>query len=98
MFSDHTLIHCDGENWPSELEIEAAAEEIKGERAVALLREARTLALQHTDWMVYHAMETGVPLKPALLDWRQALRDLPAATVAELDSEGNLLTQIPALV
>lgn len=46
----------------------------------AYLRNHRNQLLSDTDYLVLRAYETGQPVLKELLDYRQALRDLPAKT------------------
>ena len=40
------------------------------------LRDARSMFLRDTDWVVTKATETGEPISQAWKDYRQALRDI----------------------
>ena len=40
------------------------------------LRDARSMFLRDTDWVVTKAMETGEPVPQQWQDYRQALRDI----------------------
>ena len=40
------------------------------------LRDARSMFLRDTDWVVTKAMETGEPVPQKWQDYRQALRDI----------------------
>ena len=55
-------------------------------RALNLLREQRNQLLAQTDWM---AVSDRV-MTQAQIDYRQALRDLPANSTPALDENGNL--------
>jgi hypothetical protein len=55
-------------------------------RALNLLREQRNQLLQQSDWM---AVSDRV-MTQAQIDYRQALRDLPATADPQLDDQGNL--------
>jgi len=55
-------------------------------RALNLLREQRNQLLAQSDWM---AVSDRV-MTQAQIDYRQALRDLPANSEPQLDENGNL--------
>ena len=44
------------------------------------VRAERDARLAATDWMLSRALEQGVPLSQEMLDYRQALRDVPEQT------------------
>jgi len=55
-------------------------------RALNLLREQRNQLLAQSDWMAV----SDRTMTQAQIDYRQALRDLPATTDPQLDDQGNL--------
>jgi len=75
------------ENAPSIEQINAKFQELNAAEPMRLLREERDRRIAETDWWV-------LPDRTASqeqLDYRQALRDLPAATAEpQLDEQGNL--------
>ena len=52
------------------------------------LRKERNQLIQQTDWRA--TVDYPNPDKQAWLDYRQALRDLPANSTPALDENGNL--------
>tara|TARA_R100001480_G_scaffold28178_2_gene38600 strand:+ start:864 stop:1082 length:219 start_codon:yes stop_codon:yes gene_type:complete len=54
--------------------------------AMRLLRAARTVKLDSTDWRA----SSDLTLTDAWKTYRQALRDLPASASPKLDSNGDL--------
>ena len=40
------------------------------------LRDARSMFLRDTDWVITKSLETGVPIPQAWQEYRQALRDI----------------------
>jgi hypothetical protein len=66
--------------------VDAAAIEVAAEQALSSLRRQRDLLLTETDWVTLKAIDDsndglGVQLPQVWMDYRQALRDLPANTV-----------------
>lgn len=49
--------------------------------AMKVLRTKRDAKLSATDWIVVKSYEAGEPVPQSWIDYRQALRDLPANTV-----------------
>lgn len=82
------VIYHDGQVAPSEEQIQAKIAELTAAESMRLLREQRNQLLSATDWWV-------LPDRTATqgqLDYRQALRDLPANSPnAALDEQGNLI-------
>ena len=66
--------------------VDAAAIEVAAERALSSLRSKRNQLLIETDWVTLKAIDDsndglGIQLPQVWMDYRQALRDLPANTV-----------------
>ena len=82
-----------GLNWldesdkPTEEEINAKIQELEAAEPMRLLREERNRRLQETDWWVLPDRNAS----QEQLDYRQALRDLPATSEPRLDEQGNLV-------
>ena len=73
---------------PTEEQIDAELERLTNDEPYAILRRKRNLILKGSDWMV---LPDKNPTQ-AQLDYRQALRDLPANSPnASLDQNGNLI-------
>jgi hypothetical protein len=71
---------------PSEEEIQTKIAELEAAEPLRQLREQRNQLLQQSDWM---AVSDRV-MTQAQIDYRQALRDLPATADPQLDENGNL--------
>jgi hypothetical protein len=71
---------------PSEAQIQAKIAELEAAEPLRLLRQQRNQLLQQSDWM---AVSDRV-MTQAQIDYRQALRDLPATADPQLDENGNL--------
>jgi len=71
---------------PTEEQIQAKIAELKEAEPLRLLREQRNQLLAQSDWM---AVADRV-MTQAQIDYRQALRDLPATADPQLDENGNL--------
>ena len=80
------LPHYEGEeiSWNK---IQAKIAELEAAEPMRLLRLERNQKLAETDWWV---LPDRTPTQ-AQLDYRKALRDLPATTEPELDNNGNLI-------
>jgi len=76
----------DGSVLPSESEIQAKIAELEAAEPLRLLRQQRNQLLTQSDWM---AVSDRV-MTQAQIDYRQALRDLPANSEPQLDENGNL--------
>jgi len=76
----------DGQTPPSEEQIQAKIAELQAAEPMRLLRQQRNQLLQQSDWM---AVSDRV-MTQAQIDYRQALRDLPATADPQLDENGNL--------
>ena len=66
--------------------VDAAAIEVAAEQALSSLRSKRNQLLAETDWVTLKAIDDsndglGIQLPQVWMDYRQALRDLPANTV-----------------
>ena len=73
-------------NIPTESEIQAKIAELQAAEPLRLLRKQRNQLLQQSDWM---AVSDRV-MTQAQIDYRQALRDLPATADPQLDENGQL--------
>ena len=73
---------------PSEAEIQAKIAELEAAEPMRLLRLERDRLIQQTDWRA--TVDYPNPDKQAWLDYRQALRDLPATAEPQLDENGQL--------
>ena len=71
---------------PTQEEIDKKIAELTAAEPMRLLRLERNRKLAETDWWV---LPDRTPTQ-AQLDYRQALRDLPANSEPELDEQGNL--------
>ena len=72
---------------PTEEEIQTKLAELKAAEPMRLLRLERNLLLQQTDWWVLPDRTAT----QAQLDYRKALRHLPANSSPKLDENGNLI-------
>ena len=66
--------------------VDAAAIELEAQSSIKALRRERNKLLAETDWVVTRAVDAsndglGIQLPQVWVDYRQALRDLPANTV-----------------
>ena len=82
----HIIDWYDSRPQPTESEIQAKIAELEAAEPIRLLREQRNQLLAETDWM---AVSDRV-MTQAQIDYRQALRDLPATADPQLDENGNL--------
>jgi hypothetical protein len=73
---------------PTESEIQAKIAELTAVEPLRQLRIKRNQLLQETDWRA--TVDYPNPDKQAWLDYRQALRDLPATADPQLDENGQL--------
>ena len=71
---------------PSEAEIQAKIAELEAAEPLRLLRQQRNQLLQQSDWMAV----SDRTMTQAQINYRQALRDLPAHADPQLDEQGNL--------
>ena len=82
-----TISWINPENAPSIEQINAKIQELQAAEPMRLLREERNRRLAETDWWVLPDRTASQEQK----DYRQALRDLPAATAEpQLDENGQL--------
>jgi hypothetical protein len=79
------IYHGDFEQ-PTEEQIQAKLAELTAAEPMRQLRQQRDQLLSATDWWV---LPDRTPTQ-AQLDYRQALRDLPANSTPALDENGNL--------
>lgn len=73
-------------NIPTEEQIQAKIAELTEAEPLRQLRKQRNQLLAQSDWM---ALSDRV-MTQAQIDYRQALRDLPATADPQLDENGNL--------
>lgn len=71
---------------PTESEIQAKIAELEAAEPMRILRLERTRRLAQSDWM---AVSDRI-MTQEQIDYRQALRDLPATADPQLDEQGNL--------
>ena len=82
-----------GLNWldetekPTEEEIQAKIDELEATEPMILLKEERNQRIAESDWRF---LSDQTPSQ-AWIDYRQALRDLPANSTPELDENGQLI-------
>jgi hypothetical protein len=74
------------ETEPTEAEIQAELARLIAEQPWKILRQRRDQLLTETDWVTLKAIDDsndglGIQLPQVWMDYRQALRDLPANTV-----------------
>lgn len=72
---------------PTEAEIQAKISELEAAEPMLLLRLQRDQLLSETDWW---CVSDRTPTAEQL-QYRQALRDLPASCTPALDEDGNLI-------
>jgi len=77
---------CDGQEMPSEEQIQAKMTELQNAEPMRVLRKERNQKLAQTDWRA----SSDLTLSSEWSTYRQALRDLPANSSPTLDSDGNL--------
>ena len=75
---------------PSESDINGKITGLRNAEPMRLLREERNRRLVETDWWVLPDRNAS----QEQLDYRQALRDLPATSEPRLDEQGNLVNVI----
>jgi len=85
VFKDFTIA-------PTEEQIQAKIAELEAAEPLRLLRIQRNQLIQQTDWRA--TVDYPNPDKQAWLDYRQALRDLPATADPQLDENGQLTNVI----
>lgn len=72
---------------PTESDINGKITELRNAEPMRFLREERNRRIVETDWWVLPDRNTS----QEQLDYRQALRDLPATSEPRLDEQGNLI-------
>ena len=78
-------------NKPTESEIQAEITTIENEMSFEFLRRERDWLLNKTDkYIIPDFAHPSDTIKQAWLTYRQALRDLPANSTPQLDSNGEL--------
>ena len=83
---EHVIVIADGVTKPTKAEFDAKYNELVNAEPIRLLRQQRNQLLQKSDWM---AVSDRV-MTQAQIDYRQALRDLPANSTPALDENGQL--------
>jgi len=78
--------HDKKQSEPSEEQIQEKVAELEAAEPLRQLREQRNQLLQQSDWMAL----SDRTMTQAQIDYRQALRDLPATADPQLDENGNL--------
>jgi len=78
--------HDKKQSEPSEEQIQEKVAELEATEPLRQLREQRNQLLQQSDWMAL----SDRTMTQAQIDYRQALRDLPATADPQLDENGNL--------
>ena len=78
----------DSQTPPTEEEIQNKLSELIFEYPMQVLRIERNFRLAETDWRA--TVDYPKTDKQLWLDYRQALRDLPATAEPQLDEQGNL--------
>lgn len=74
----------DNPNPPTATEINAVIDQLRAAEPMRCLREERDKRLTDCDWVVVKSIEHSTPIPQAWLDYRQALRDLPANSSPQL--------------
>ena len=87
MWDDGNLIWC-SQNvaQPTEELINSKIQELEAAEPIRLLRQERNRRLAETDWR----FRSDLSPSQVWIDYCQALRDLPATAVPQLDDVGNL--------
>ena len=76
---------------PTEEQIQEKIAELQAAEPMRLLRIKRNQLLAQTDWIATIDYPGTVEVQEQWLDYRQALRDLPANSDPQLDENGNLI-------
>ena len=76
---------------PTKKEYTDKLAELQAAEPIRLLRIERNKLLQETDWIATIDYPGTVEVQEQWLDYRQALRDLPANSDPQLDENGNLI-------
>lgn len=79
----------DGDEWTCGWDISPRPEEA----AAAAIKDRRSKILAGTDWIVTKSLETGEPIPPKYILYRQELRDLPDQEGFPYDIEWPVLSQ-----
>ena len=87
--NNEIIIHDNGHK-PTETEIQEKIEEVIAAEPMRLLRMERNNLLANTDWVSVRSVDSGTSVSQEWLEYRQALRDLPATAEPQLDEFGNL--------
>ena len=82
----NTIQMSDGSVRPTDTEINSVLQQARKDTAISMLREQRNQLLAQSDWMAL----SDRTMTQAQIDYRQALRDLPATADPQLDENGNL--------
>ena len=72
-------------------QVQAKITELEAAKPLRLLRLERNRLLQETDWIATIDYPGSPQVQNLWLDYRQALRDLPATAEPQLDEFGNLI-------
>ena len=90
--TEYSNIHWDDDTQtkPTEEEVNNKIEELKISEPFRLLREIRNKLIAETDWTQLKDIDLDIIRERNWKNYRQALRDLPAKSKPELDSNGNL--------
>ena len=85
------LVWNDERPQPTEEEIQAKIAELEAAEPMRLLRIERNQKLAETDWITLKAYSQKQDVSEDWVNYMQALRDLPATSDPQLDSQGNLI-------
>jgi len=86
IIEDVIIWHSPDITQPTEAEIQAEIARLKAEQPWKELRQERNRLLAESDWVSMKAIDAsidglGIQLPQVWMDYRQALRDLPANTI-----------------
>lgn len=76
---------------PTEDEVNTKVAELKAAEPMRLLRIKRDKLIGQSDWRIVMAKETGSNIPSSWMEYRQALRDLPASSDPKLIDDTDLL-------
>jgi len=82
--------NMNGDNVPSESDVNSKITEINNAKPMVELRRVRNELLESTDWVVAKSLESGLAMAEDWKTYRQTLRDLPANADPKFDSNNNL--------
>ena len=82
------VIYHDGQTPPTQEQIQEKLAELEAAEPMRLLRIERDRLLSETDWRA--TVDYPGSDKQSWLDYRKALRDLPATAEPKLDEDSNL--------